>query len=103
VRIAKGDSADCANPRLTPDGEDVVFESTARRVTGFLSEDGVSTFAHTIDNVTAGINRVYRIRIRPQQVGSSAPYFNATYRSAIIQRISPRDLDLGLALPQGSN
>jgi len=100
-RIATGDDADCLNPRISPDGEEVTFESRARKITGFLYSDGIRIVPQVVNNGTTGPNRVFRVRIRPLLTGT-------TPASAIIQRISPIDMDLSPnpalpAVPQLSN
>lgn len=96
LRIASSPDADCKNPRLSPDGEEVVFESRGQDVVGFFANNG-TVIPQTIHNAAGGINRVYRIRIRPVESNDIAPL-------AIIQRVTPEGVDLGeRAFPQLSN
>jgi hypothetical protein len=99
-RIATGSDAPCTNPRISPDGDEVVFESRAIEVSGFFADDGSTVIAQKIRNPSGGATgprRVYRIRIRPVKSGSIEP-------SAIIQRITPAATDVGTdAVPMATN
>lgn len=96
-RLALGDTDDCLNPRISPDGSEVVFESRAANVRGAIFYDGVTYTTHTVNNPAAPANVVYRIKLR----GFDTP---EQKRYAIIQRISPPGIDLGSeARPMVSN
>ncbi|MBI4865864.1 MAG: hypothetical protein HY816_02830 [Candidatus Wallbacteria bacterium] len=87
IPIARGLDADCKNPRLSPDGTEVVFESAATQLVGPVSLGGGVT--HTVRS-TGTKNRIYRARVRIANALGGTP-------SVILERISPETVDVGAA------
>ncbi len=88
IQIARGTDADCLNPRLSPDGSEVVFESKATTLTAPVAVTS-PILEHSITN-SSQKNRIYRARIRidPAVLGNLP-------RSSIMERITPDGVDVG--------
>jgi len=86
-RLAIGNDGDCIAPRISPDGQEVVFKSHATRVTGAQLYDGTTYVTQTVEN-PSGAWAVFRISLRAYDSPEKK-------RQAIIQLVSPPGLDVG--------
>ncbi len=86
VLVARGSDADCLNPRISPDGTEVVFESAATQILAPVSS-GPPELEHRVVNGSK-LNRIYRARVRTLATSQGSP-------SSIVERITPEGVDVG--------
>ncbi|MBI4872589.1 MAG: hypothetical protein HY814_13595 [Candidatus Riflebacteria bacterium] len=87
VLVARGTDDHCTNPRISPDGAEVVFESAATEIVAPVMAGPATLLSHRVTN-TAKRNRIYRARVRTLRTMGTEP-------SSIVERITPETVDVG--------